>query len=849
MRLSTRNAGVHDPRRDLVLLLLASMAVVAILTAAIVARDPQSAGVVDVKQIALALLILGAASAIGMLFWRSTVRAQRALRSVMHENALLRRNLATTESIIKAEPQIIVYWDQGEAPRVVASSLKGVAGLPGDPAHLLDYGGWLEPISARSFRAALEALIARGTPFNLIVRTGGGAHLEADGRSAGGRAVLRLRDVAGYRRDLGRVNDLQQMLARDIRSSRALIDALPLPVWLNDERGALTWANSAYVAAVEASGLGEVVDRQMELLDSRQRQAVAEAHAASALLRKRMPVIIGQDTRIHDVISVAVAGGAIASAAIDVDELEAAKGELHQQIAAYDRTLDRVATAVAIFDGEQRLAFCNQAYLTLWQLDPKWLETAPTDSAILDRLRDVGRLPDVVNYRDWKAKVLACYATGGEREDQWHLPDGRIIRVMAGARPDGGVTYLYVDDTEHMTLASNYNALIRVQRETLDGLKEGVAVFAADGRLKLFNLAFASIWKLSPDSLTQRPHIDDFISLARVLYDDQHTWMRLSRAVTSFSHQRDSLEGQMVRPDNSVIDFATMPLPDGATLITFADVTKVRRYERALRERNEALEAADRLKTHFISHVSYELRTPLTNIIGFSELLASAHLGKLSDKQREYLNDIATSSQTLLAIIDDILDLASIDAGALELKLGPVDVRGVVDAAIQGVAEPAHRSRLTLDIAVADDVASFVADEQRVRQVLYNLLSNAVGFSKPGGTVYLAAWREGGRMVFVVQDEGIGIPKDQQTRVFERFESRSHGSKHRGTGVGLSIVKSLVELHGGDVQLQSELGVGTRVTVRFPEHAAAKAPPPLLDQPRSPPHDGDGDGGGIATVA
>lgn len=823
MRLSTRKAGVHDPRRDLVLLLLASMAAIAILTAAIVARDPHAVGSFDIKQIALALLVLAATSAIGMLFWRSTVNAHRALRSVMTENALLRRNLSTTEAIIKAEPQVIVYWERGEPPRVVAASLKGVAGLPSDPPALLDYAAWLDPISAHAFRGAIDALIERGTSFNLIVRTLVGAHLEADGRSAGGRAVLRLRDVAGYRRDLGRVNDLQQILARDIRASRALFDALPLPVWLNDERGQVSWANTAYVAAVEASGLGEVVDRQMELLDSRQRHAVAESLTAEPRYRGRMSLIIGQEQRVHDVVSVTVAGGGRASAAIDVDELEAAKGELHQQIAAYDRTLDRVTTAIAIFDGEQRLAFCNQAYLNLWQLDPTWLETAPSDSAILDRLRDLGRLPDVVNYRDWKAKMLACYSSDSELEEQWHLPDGRIIRVMAGARPDGGVTYLYVDDTEHMALASSYNALIRVQRETLDGLKEGVAVFATDGRLKLFNLAFASIWKLSPDALTQRPHIDDFIALARVLYEDPRTWTRLSRAVTAFSHQRESLEGQMVRPDNSVIDFATMPLPDGGTLITFADVTKVRRYERALRERNEALEAADRLKTNFISHVSYELRSPLTNIIGFSELLAQPQFGKLNDKQREYLDDIATSSQTLLAIIDDILDLASIDAGALELKPGTINVRTLVDSAIQGVAEPAHRNRLTLDIAVADDVESFIADEQRVRQVLYNLLSNAVGFSKPGGTVYLAAWREGGRMVFVVQDEGTGIPKEQQARVFERFESRSHGSKHRGTGVGLSIVKSLVELHGGDVALQSELGIGTRVTVRFPERSMLPA--------------------------
>jgi signal transduction histidine kinase len=291
----------------------------------------------------------------------------------------------------------------------------------------------------------------------------------------------------------------------------------------------------------------------------------------------------------------------------------------------------------------------------------------------------------------------------------------------------------------------------------------------------------------------------------------------------------------MVRPDNSIIDFAGMPLPDGATLFTFADVTDAKHYERALVERNEALVAADRMKNAFISHISYELRTPLTNIIGFSELLANPQIGPLNAKQHEYLGDISVSSRTLLAIIDDILTLATMDAGAMELKLGTVDVRAVIDAAILGVREAAQRARLSLRIAVADDVLSFVADESRVRQILYNLLSNSVGFSKAGDTIQVACWREQGMMVFTVEDQGVGIPKDQQWRVFERFESRSQGLGHRGAGLGLSIVKSLVELHGGEVTLDSEPGRGTRVTVRLPEKGR---PDKTGETPQSGPQQG-----------
>jgi signal transduction histidine kinase len=353
-----------------------------------------------------------------------------------------------------------------------------------------------------------------------------------------------------------------------------------------------------------------------------------------------------------------------------------------------------------------------------------------------------------------------------------------------------------------------------------------VAVFATDGRLTIFNSAFAQIWRLSRNTLSEGPHIDEIIAQCSQLYDDKRTWARISRAVTGISDRRQAVDGQMMRPDDSFIDFAVSPLPDGATLMTFVDVSDTKRYEQTLLERNEALEAADRLKNQFISHVSYELRTPLTNIIGFSELLSSPRTGELNSKQREYLNDISASSRTLLAIINDILDLATIDAGALELKLATVTVAAVVDTAVLAVRDRANRARLNLDVRVDENAVEFVADEARVRQVLYNLLSNAIGFSKPGDVITVRAWQEPGTMAFAVEDQGVGIPKEQQRRVFERFESRSQGSKHRGAGLGLSIVKSLVELHGGTMSLESEPGRGTRVTVRLPTHAQRSAAAP-----------------------
>ena len=500
---------------------------------------------------------------------------------------------------------------------------------------------------------------------------------------------------------------------------------------------------------------------------------------------------------------------------------ERRRAESKPSAEAYFRSFDRLATAFAVFDAEQKLTHFNQAYVELWQLDGEWLSTHPRDGEILDRLRQARRLPEKADYREWKTAWLSAYGANAQTEDQWHLPDGRTLHVIADSDGEGGITYLYENVTERLALESRYNALIQVQRETLDTLREGVAVFAPSGRLRLYNQAFAAIWQLNPGQLDGEPHVDEIIGWCRALHDAPEEWERTKAAVTAIVAERHPYESQIDRPDGSVLACAALPLPDGGTLLTYVDVSDSKRVERALIERTEALEAADRLKTAFISHVSYELRTPLTNIIGFSELLASPIAGPLTEKQHDYLGDIRLSGRTLLAIVDDILDLATIDAGALDLKLSQVKVHDVFDQAVQGVEERLKQNDVALYIGIEPGIHSFVADGKRVTQILYNLLSNAIGFSTAGSRISLTCARTDSMLAFTIEDQGVGIPEDYQQAVFDRFESRSLGSRHRGAGLGLSIVKNLAELHGGRVSLASTPGEGTRITVLLPlEHKA-----------------------------
>ncbi|MBL8653312.1 MAG: sensor histidine kinase, partial [Alphaproteobacteria bacterium] len=280
---------------------------------------------------------------------------------------------------------------------------------------------------------------------------------------------------------------------------------------------------------------------------------------------------------------------------------------------------------------------------------------------------------------------------------------------------------------------------------------------------------------------------------------------------------REPVRARLERADGRILDYALVPLPDGATQLSYLDVTDTIRVERALRERAEALEAADRLKSEFISTVSYELRTPLNTIIGFAEMLSKQYFGALNERQVEYCDDILSASQRLLAIINDILDLASIDAGRMTLDLAPVPVLGLMEETAQIMADLARERDLSLDVRVPRALSDLRADPRRLKQALCNLVSNAIKFTPAGGKITLSAEGAGQYVALAVADTGMGIAPEDQSRVFKEFErGTAPDARRMGAGLGLSLVKRIVELHGGTVHLASMPGDGTTVMARVP---------------------------------
>jgi signal transduction histidine kinase len=767
----------------------------------------------------LGLLIFAVLATIALL--RARKAADRAQAASLDQAMEMNAEIDRLKTLLLSQPQVLVAW----AAATDEVDIIGDTGLiVGDhlPERVLAFGAWLEPAAAQRMDHAVETLRGEGRGFVMTLTTIAGRPIEAEGRAVGGRAVLRLRDVSGIERELIDLAARHDRLLSDVETLKALLDSLPAPVWARDAAGKLVFVNSAYARAVEAKDSIDAVTRELELLDRAGRHELTRARSIGETYSGRLPAIAAGSRRIFDVVD-APSGVGSAGMAIDRTEVETMRTELARMVEAHRRVLDQLATGVTIFNVDRKLIFYNSAFRSLFDLAPALLDETPTDSAVLDTLRTGRKLPEETDYRQWKLQLYEAYRAVEPKEHMWHLPDGRTLRVVTTPNPEGGVTYLYDDVTERLALHRRYDALIKVQSETLDHLAEAVAVFGSDGRARLHNQAFQHMWKLAPEALDAHPHIEAVAAWCQALHDDNTVWRSLRSAITAIEG-REPLVARIERRDGVMIDLTTMPLPDGATLVTFQDVSDTVNVERALRERNEALETADAIKIDFVHHVSYELRSPLTNIIGFAHFLGDPAFGSLTEKQREYLGYITTSTNALLALINNILDLATIDAGAMSLTLGEVDIRASMDAAAEGVLDRLVKDNLKLDINAAPGIGSFTADERRLRQILFNLLANAVGFSPPDGTVTLTAERHPDAVIFTVIDRGPGISPEQKDKVFEWFETDSKGSDHRGTGLGLSLVRSFVELHGGTVTIDSTPGQGTTVTCVFPvEHKAERS--------------------------
>jgi len=624
-----------------------------------------------------------------------------------------------------------------------------------------------------------------------------------------------------------------QRLAAEVKTLRAecgmlqaMVDMVPVALWRRDDKNQVIFCNQAYANAVESTP-SQVGMEHRELIDKSRSTSphylAVRAQNSGQSQSQRGHIVVDGIRRSIEMTEVPRENGGSMGYALDLTDIEEMRAEVRKHISAHQEVLHQLSTPIVVFGADTRLEFFNNAYAKLFGYEEAWLHTKPTFGDILQDMRERRKLPEYPDFQAFKRGRLQLFNTLLQPlQELIHQPDDQILRLLIAPHPLGGLLFMYDDVTDKLALERRYNTLIAVQKETLDHLYEGILVLGSDSRLRLSNPAAARIWRVDMADIAPGRHATEILSLVRPSFATEGEWEAFQARLLTIINQRSPKTGRFSRADRSMIQYAYVPLPDGSHLLSFIDVSDRWRFEQALRERNQALEQADRIKSDFLSHISYELRAPLNTVIGFGEILANQYFGTLNERQADYCRGIISSAQRLLALINDILDLASIEAGQMTLAQQPIHLDTFLSSVAGLVYNRSHDQGLEIAHKNDSKVGTFMGDERRLKQAIFNLLNNAIKYTPSKGHIQLKAFtrkqEEGQELCLSVQDTGVGISDEDQARIFKAFEHGPHyeKSKQTGAGLGLSLVKSLIELHGGGIHIDSTQGKGTTITCAIP---------------------------------
>ena len=759
-----------------------------------------------------------------------SIAAARRLGSAQRIATVARSN-ATLLELMPARPLVVRPDGRIEVDRKLVREL----GLHSTPSRLADLTGKDSGIVREELDALIAALEAARASAERISRkvraNGSGRIFEVRGGPAPapeppGTLLLWFFDTSAGEEERAKLALRLRQTEAALGSLTHLIEAAPFPIWYRGPDFRLGLVNSAFVNAVEGADASDVIDRNLELIDAEGDDGASatarQAHDSGQIVSRMQPAIIRGERRMLRIVNVPLSTGAVAGFAIDVQDLEDARTELARHMESQRELADRMTAGTAQFDVDRTLSFFNRPFAVMTQLESEWLAEGPEFDRMLERMRDNQRLPEARDFPAWKNERREWFTSAEEVvEEEWMLPNGDHIRVVAQPLPDGGLRLFLEDRTEQLRLASARDTLLRVRAATFDNLFESISVFASDGRLYLWNRRFLENWELDEEWLAEHPRVDELVpAMARKLVNPTAA-AQIREMVRQTTNDRQSANGRISMTDGRQFQFAAVPLPDGNALFTMVDVTDSSRIEAALRERATALEEADRVKTDFVANMSYELRTPLTSIGGFAELLAGGYAGELSAKGKDYTNAILESVDRLSKLINDVLDLTTGDTRGVPLEIERVDIAGLCRAAAETARARAAEKAQKLDTDISPNAGFVLGDARRLRESVEHVLQNAIAYTDRKGRILLNADGDPDKAVIRISDNGSGIAAKDLPRVFNRFD-RIVEEGVRGEaalGLGLPLTRQFIEAHGGTVELQSRKNKGTTVTMTLPRRA------------------------------
>jgi PAS domain S-box-containing protein len=492
-------------------------------------------------------------------------------------------------------------------------------------------------------------------------------------------------------------------------------------------------------------------------------------------------------------------------------------------VAAQARLVDAIESIPAclvLLDAQDRLVLCNSRYREAHAVIEERLVPGTPFAELCRASAEAGLIPAAAGRIDaWLADRLARHRSFGSWTEE-RQAKGRWFQLTERPTAEGGTVLVQVDVTDLKRREQELAEKTQVLQATFDNMEQGLLVLDRELRIKAWNGRFVTLLGIPAESVRfGAPIIEIFRIIAeRGEYGPGDTETVITERMDRLA-RLDPPVWERQRPDGTVIEQMRVRMPDGGILVTYTDTTERKRVEADLRRARDEAELASRSKTEFLANMSHELRTPLNAVIGFSDVLIGEIFGPLGDaRYRDYVHDIRDSGNHLLNLINDVLDVAKIEFGRIELTEESVPLGEIIDACVRLVRARADAAGVAVATELPAGLPALRADVRRMKQIVINLLSNAVKFTPSGGQVTISAATDAGGLVLAVSDTGIGMaPEDLAIalRPFGQIDSRL-ARKYQGTGLGLPLTKAMAELHGGSLELISAPGQGTTARVRLP---------------------------------
>ena len=709
--------------------------------------------------------------------------------------------------------------------------LAGWLGLDRMPQYLSELSGGagkgLSPVQLAGLTDKVRRTQRSAAPFRLAMTPPGSnrslamrGNLADPQVSPGGAALIWVFDFSESQTELVKLRNEAARAQEDFAALVGLIEAAPMPMWFRGPDAKLRLVNQAYVRAIGAASADAAVERQLELVEPvdglTAGQIAAQAAEQNLPIERIVPATIDGQRRSLRVSDLPLGAEGVAGYAVDIEEMEEQARTFRAFRDAQRSMLDQLSIGVAQFDAERKLTYANQPFRRTFGISSGTVSAGTPFDRLLNDARESGKTPEVRDFPAWRAEHLEWFTSGETQEEAWPLPGGTHLRIVAQPMPDGGLVLIAEDRTEQLALSATRDTLLRTRTATFDSLFEALAVVAPDGKLQLWNRSFAGAWGVDPEFLDSHPNAADLLTAIAPNLARAKQVSIIGEVIRAATLDRKETGGRVMMSDGRTLEFAGVPLPDGNGLLTTLDITDSQKAEDALRERAQALEDADAVKTRFLANMSYEFRTPLTSIGGFAELLAAGVAGELSDQGKDYVSAIIDSVGRLTEQVENVLDLSQSEAGLLPITKERMELMPFVTQVVREREQAIVDAGLTLDLRGSAG-GKIEADQRQLGRALGHLLDNAIAATPKGGKILVDVGKPKGVARIVVSDNGRGMAKAELARALDGLRENKDGSGlEKRQGLGIPLARQLVEAHGGSLEILSRQGAGTTATILVP---------------------------------